>query len=195
MAFSARILYAKVCSVVPLPALYAACSTGMLLSTLSPILLIRHIARTFLSMESRIIGLRFDSGPLGFPGFCSGVKMPSFISLGYSPVFDISFKILAISFGVSSPPYLSCSALISSPPGLLLFFMDLMAFPTSSAVNGGDISFAGISLMFLRFSSLKVLSKCFAIRSACSLGSDVRPSFPCTSSGVFFSLFAMVLRL
>ena len=57
-----------------------------------------------------------------------------------------------------------------------------MAFPTSSAVNGGDISFAGISLMFLRFSSLKVLSKCFAIRS----------SFPCTSSGVFFSLFAMV---
>ena len=35
------------------------------------------IARTFLSMESRIIGLRFDSGPLGFPGFCSGVKMPT----------------------------------------------------------------------------------------------------------------------
>ena len=65
--------------------------------------LIRHIARTFLSMESRIIGLRFDSGPLGFPGFCGGVKMPSFISLGYSPVFDISFRILVISFGVSSP--------------------------------------------------------------------------------------------
>ena len=106
MAFSARILYAKVCSVVPLPALYAACSTGMLLSTLSPILLIRHIARTFLSMESRIIDLRFDSGPLAFPGFFSGVKMPSFISLGCSPVFDISFRILAISFRCFVSPIL-----------------------------------------------------------------------------------------
>ena len=56
-----RILYAKVCSVVPLPALYAARSTGMLLSNLSPVLLIRRIARTFLSIKSRIIGLRFDS--------------------------------------------------------------------------------------------------------------------------------------
>ena len=144
MAFSAWILYAKVFSVVPLPALYAACSTGMLLSTLSPIHLIRHIASTFFSMESKIMGLRFDSGPLGFLGFCSGVKMPSIISLGYSPVFYISFRILAIS----SPLYLSCSARISPPPGLLLFFRDLMAFLTSSAVNSGDISFAGISLMF-----------------------------------------------
>ena len=101
---------------------------GMFSSIFAPILLIRHIARIFLSMDKSIIGLRLVSGPLCFPGFCSGVRIPSLISFGYSPVLDISFRIFVISVDVISPPSFSCSALMLSPPALLLFFSDLSQF-------------------------------------------------------------------
>ena len=44
------------------------------------------MAKIFLKTESNIIGLRFSTGPVFFPGFGRGTNTPSFISDGYWPV-------------------------------------------------------------------------------------------------------------
>ena len=44
-----------------------------------------------------MIGLRFTTGPLCFPGFCSGLKKPSVSSMIFSPDSATLLKISAIS--------------------------------------------------------------------------------------------------
>ena len=66
---------AKTCSVVDLPARYAACVIGVLRSSFSSILPIMTTASIFLSVDSRIMGRRLATGPLSFPSFWSGMRM------------------------------------------------------------------------------------------------------------------------
>ena len=67
MAFSANILIAKTCSVVPRPGWYAAWSGGMCCFRRSQVLSIKHIVKIFLRTDSKIIGRRFSGGPFDFP--------------------------------------------------------------------------------------------------------------------------------
>ena len=48
-------------------------------------------------MDNRIIGLRCSGGPLGFPGFGRGLRIPSLISSGWSPVAAILLSRFAVS--------------------------------------------------------------------------------------------------
>ena len=80
MAFSHKTLIAKICSVVDRPGWYAAWLSGILVFSLFHILFSKHIVNIFLSMDRSMIGLRFSGGPLAFPGFCSGVKIPAISS-------------------------------------------------------------------------------------------------------------------
>ena len=64
IAFSAGILKAKTSSIELLPSLYDAWVFGIIcVLTRSFILLIVHIARIFLSIDSRKMGIRFSDGP------------------------------------------------------------------------------------------------------------------------------------
>ena len=54
------------------------------------------IAKIFLSTESKIIGLRFLTGPFGFPGFGNGIKFPNESSVGLFPVSAMSLRISAM---------------------------------------------------------------------------------------------------
>ena len=89
--------------------------------SLVQILFTRHIARIFRNMDSSIIDLRFSGGPFGLPGFCSGVRMPSVISSGCSPVFAGLLYMSAINSNIFIGAYFISSAFISSIPELLLF--------------------------------------------------------------------------
>lgn len=84
-------------SVALLPGLYAACVFGiMCVKSLSLILRMIHIAKSFLRTDKSITGLRFCGGPLGFPGFGKGVKSPIDISFGCSPDSHVSFRMSAM---------------------------------------------------------------------------------------------------
>ena len=50
------------------------------------------MARSFLIIESRIIGRRYAGGPCFFPGLVIGASVPDFISAGYLPAFAIVFN-------------------------------------------------------------------------------------------------------
>ena len=86
MAFSANILIAKTCSVVPHPGWYAVWSGGMCCFRRSQVLSIKHIVKIFLRTDSKIIGGRFSGRPFDFPGFCSGQSSPRTNSVTGSPV-------------------------------------------------------------------------------------------------------------
>ena len=47
------------------------------------------IAKIFLNIDKRIIGLKFFTGPLGLFGFGSGIRRPRLSSFGFSPVSAI----------------------------------------------------------------------------------------------------------
>ena len=111
------------------------------------VLLIKHIVRIFRKIESRI-GLRFTTGPLCFPGFCSGLKKPSVSSMIFSPDSATLLKISAISLCISSGAYLMSSAWISSGPALFPFFSDLAAYFISPSVKGCLILRGVYSLKF-----------------------------------------------
>ena len=55
-----------------------------------------QIASIFLNVDKRMIGLRFDTGLLGFPGFYNGTSIPWFISFGQSPSGAIWLNISAV---------------------------------------------------------------------------------------------------
>ena len=93
----------------------------MLSSIFCPIPLMRHIASILRCSDRRITGLRWEGGPLLFPGFCSGTKMPVLSSDGMSPDAATWFNILAIFSLTILGLLLRCSARMSSMPGLLLF--------------------------------------------------------------------------
>ena len=61
----------------------------------SKVLSIVIIARIFLRIDKSIIGLRFFTGPLGLPGFGSGINCPKLNYIGLLPVFAIWFNISA----------------------------------------------------------------------------------------------------
>ena len=125
MAFAAKRLKAKTSYVVRRPSLYAAWDWGIICSrTLSFILLITQIAKIFLRIDSRIIGLRFSGGPFFFPGFCNGVRCPIFISLGYSPVSAELFSRSAICSYMTSGAYFKCSVLRESHPALVYLWIN-----------------------------------------------------------------------
>ena len=44
------------------------------------------VANIFLKIDSKITGLRFLTGPLGFPGLGSGISWPRVSSVGFFPV-------------------------------------------------------------------------------------------------------------
>ena len=48
----------------------------------------------FLSTDKSIMGLEFSGGPLVFPGFCRGVKIPAISSSGCFPVFAAVLAII-----------------------------------------------------------------------------------------------------
>ena len=108
--------------------------------SLAQILFSRHIVNIFLSMDRSIIGLKFSGGPFGLPGFCSGVRMPSVISSGCSPVFAVVLYMSAIILYTFVGAYFISSAFISSIPVLLLFFSLCAASSISSLLKGVVIS-------------------------------------------------------
>ena len=163
MAFSASSFTAATCSVVLLPAWYAHWSKGIYLLNLYQYLSIKQMARIFLSTDSKMIGLRFSGGPLVFPGFCNGIRMPCLISFGKVPVSAMLFIMLAISWCNSSGAYFTCSAYIWSMPQLLLFFSLFAALVTSSCVNGVLRGIALMGSVGLLSADLKVSSKNFVI--------------------------------
>ena len=77
---------------VDFPFLYAACSIGISLSILSFVLLHKHIASSFLSVDSKVIGRRFEISPLVLPGFWSRAINHWIICLGHLPVCAVSLK-------------------------------------------------------------------------------------------------------
>ena len=87
---------ARTCSVVPLPAIYAACDGGMRVIIFLAVRLIMIIARIFRRVESSITGLQLAGGPLFLPGLGRGTSIPFFISVGYSPVEAILLRRQAI---------------------------------------------------------------------------------------------------
>ena len=87
-----------------------------------------------------MIGLRFDAGPLGFPGFCNSTSISWFIFFGQSPSDPILLKISAILSLTQSGAYIINSTGISSHPGDLFIFIFDTAFLISSDVNGLDIT-------------------------------------------------------
>ena len=86
-----------------------------------------HIAKIFLSDESKITGLRFSGGLWVYQAF---VKV-WVIHFWFLSMFNISALCL---YGHGA--YFKCSALISSQPALLLFWRDFTAFSISSVLNG-----------------------------------------------------------
>ena len=89
MGFSTNAFTANKCSVVLLPALYAASEDGVSESSLSTVRFFMHVARTFLIIDRSVIGRRFWTGSFCFPGFCNGVIIPSVNSGGCSPISDM----------------------------------------------------------------------------------------------------------
>ena len=65
----ANIFVAKTCLVVLFPCLYAAWPGGNSASNLCIIRFFKQIAKFFLNMDSKVIGLRFSIGSFGLPGF------------------------------------------------------------------------------------------------------------------------------
>ena len=60
------------------------------------VLFITIIANIFLKIDSRIMGLRFFTGPLGLPGLGRGINCPRLSCIGLSPVSATLFRICAI---------------------------------------------------------------------------------------------------
>ena len=83
-----------------------------------------------LSRLKRTIGQRSDVGSFGFQAFCSALKIPYVISLGYVPLTAVLLHISA-----TSGKYFISVTLIWSIPGLLLFFRVHIAFLFSDEVN------------------------------------------------------------
>ena len=137
----------KICSVVLLPALYAACDNGIQFLIFSCILLIIQIARIFLHMDNSMIGLRFAGGPCGFPCLGSGTSTPYITSSSILPVFAISLKMSVTCWYAILGLYLIIYALMLSIPVLLLFFNLLTDFLISNSMNGLFISVGSISFI------------------------------------------------
>ena len=98
--------------------------------------LIIIIARIFLRSERRIVGLKLEGGPCYFLVVVMVLVCPFSFLLDRLLFFAVSLRIcLIISANSSGAPYPRCSALISSIPGLLLYFIFFCAFFTSSVVN------------------------------------------------------------
>ena len=95
-ACSIKVLKVKTSSVVLLPGLYAAWVFFISFLIVSKVLSITIIARIFLRIDKSIIGLRFFTGPLGLPGFGSGINCPKLSSIGLLPVSAIWFNISAM---------------------------------------------------------------------------------------------------
>ena len=92
IAFSASILIAKICSAVLRPARRAAGPIGILVLLRFQHLLIIQMASNFHSTDNGMIGRRFEDGPGFLLGFRRGLKIPSLICSGYSPVLAILFS-------------------------------------------------------------------------------------------------------
>ena len=67
------------------------------------------MANIFLRVDNKMTGLRLPLGPAFLPGFWSGINMPSFISVGYTPDSDMRLNISAIYTNMISGPYFSIS--------------------------------------------------------------------------------------
>ena len=113
---------------VLLPGLYAACDIDIVCLILWNVLLTTIIANIFLRTDNRIICLWFFGGPLGFPGFGSGINCPKVNSVGFTPVSAILFSISAIILFISSGLFLMSSAGMLSQPVLLLSLSFLLPF-------------------------------------------------------------------
>ena len=87
-----------------------------------------HIVSIFLKTDKSMIGLRFSGGPFFFPGLGNGVKMPICLSHGMFPSFAVVLNISAMLLCMEAGAYLMCSALISSMPVLLPFFIDIFYY-------------------------------------------------------------------
>ena len=106
---------ANTCSVVDLFLPYAVWDMGIEDSNLEFTLFIMQTANIFVRTDKIIIGRRFNVGLLGFPGFCSALKMLCVVSLGGFRVTAISLYISAIlSYTTSSEQFIS-STLIAHP--------------------------------------------------------------------------------
>ena len=95
-ACSINVLNVKTSSVVLLPGLYAACVIFISDLIMLKVLFITIIANIFLKIDSRIMGLRFFTGPLGLPGLGRGINCPRLSCIGLSPVSATLFRICAI---------------------------------------------------------------------------------------------------
>ena len=80
------------------------------------------MVRIFLRILSKIIGLRFSGGPLGFPGFCMGYRRPCTSAFGISPVVAVELYISAICLWIDIGAYLINSACSLSGPAALSLF-------------------------------------------------------------------------
>ena len=86
------------------------------------------MARSFLIIESRIIGRRITGGRCFFPGFGRGVSIPDLISAGFLSVLAMVFSSVAIPLCISGGPYLTYSAFSPSCPTLFHAFGCLFDF-------------------------------------------------------------------
>ena len=88
--------FANTCSAVDLFLPYAAWDMGIADSNLKFTFFIMQTANIFLRTDKIIISRRFNVGLLGFPGFCSALKILCVASLGCFRVTAISLHISAI---------------------------------------------------------------------------------------------------
>ena len=130
-------------SVVLLPGLYAACDIDIVCLILLNVLFTTIIAKIFLKTDNKITGLRFFGGPLGFPGFGSGMSCPNVSSVGFFPVSAILLRMSAIWSCIMFGLCLTSSAWILSHPVLLLSFSPFAALNTSNPVIG-SVNFCGL---------------------------------------------------
>lgn len=131
------------------------------------------------------MGRRWLVGPLALPVFCSGSRR-SFISFAYSPVLAMVLNICSILSYTTCGPYLRCSAIISSPPALLLFFRVCTAFSIYFLEKGGSICWG---VMVGNASMLSFENMCLkwsVTISTCASGSGVNPPSAVCICGGFF---------
>ena len=101
------------------------------------------------------MALNLYTGLFFLPSFWSGVRIPRLSSIGLSPAIVV-FRISAISVATDvHRPIFSCSDLISSIPGLLLYSNLLIVSIISSAVTG---FFIGVGLTPTRLCTRKMVA-------------------------------------
>ena len=127
MAFSARVLMAKTCSVVDLPLWYALCDKGMCFIHSGQHLRIIDMVSIFLNGDSRMIGLGFTFS-FFFSGFARGLSVSRWMSSEYSPVLLVLFWISHKFTNSWFDPYFTYCAWTPSDPVTLLFLNFFDAF-------------------------------------------------------------------